>query len=115
MPVGLHAKKGEISITFTNPLDKASAEDVGSYGVQQWNYRWTQNYGPKHYSVADPNKQGQDDVEIASANLSADGKTVTLKIPTLQPVMQMKIQLNLKSADGVPIKETIHNTINRLD
>lgn len=115
MPVGLHAKKGEISITFTNPLEKASAEDVGSYGVQQWNYRWTQNYGSKHYSVADPNKQGQDDVEIASASLSADGKTVTLKIPTLQPVMQMKIQLNLKSADGAPIKETIHNTINRLE
>jgi hypothetical protein len=114
MPIALHAKKDEITLTFTNPLDKTTAQDLGSYSIQQWNYRWTQNYGSKHYSVADPNKQAQDDVEIASATLSEDAKTITLKIPTLQPVMQMKIQLNLKTADGTPIKQTIHNTINRL-
>jgi hypothetical protein len=39
---------------------------------------------------------------------------VTLKIASLQPVMQMKIQVNLKTADGQPLKHTIHNTINRL-
>ena len=114
MPVALHAKKGEITLTFTSPLDKATAQDLSSYAIQQWNYRWTHNYGSKHFSVAEPAKQGQDDVEISSATLSDDGRTITLKIPTMQPVMQMKIQLNLKSADGVPIKQTIHNTINRL-
>jgi hypothetical protein len=114
MPIGLHVKKDAIELTFTNPLDKMTAQDLSSYAVQQWNYRWTQNYGSKHYSVTDANKQGQDDVDIASAILSEDGKTVTLKIPDLKPVMQMKIQVNLKSAAGAPIKETIHNTINRI-
>lgn len=114
MPIGLHVKRDAIELTFTNPLDKTTAQDLSSYAVQQWNYRWTQNYGSKHYSVADPNKQGQDDVEISAATLSEDGKTVTLKIPDLKPVMQMKIQVNLKSADGAAIKETIHNTINRI-
>jgi hypothetical protein len=28
--------------------------------------------------------------------------------------MQVKIQLNLKAADGTPIRHTIHNTINRV-
>jgi hypothetical protein len=114
MPVGLHVKKDRIELTFTNPLDKTTAQDLSSYAVQQWNYRWTQNYGSKHYSVTDPNKQGEDDVEISAATLSEDGKTVTLKIPDLKPVMQMKIQLNLKTSDGAPIKQTIHNTINRI-
>jgi hypothetical protein len=114
MPVALHAKKDAITITFTSPLDRTSAQDTSNYGIQQWNYRWTQNYGSKHYSVAQPNKQAQDDVEISSASLSDDGKTVTLKIADLKPVMQMKIQLNLKTADGAAIKQTIHNTINRL-
>ena len=114
MPVGLHVLKDAIALTFSDPLDKATAEDVGSYAIQQWGYRWTQNYGSKEYSVAEPQKPGHDDVEIASATLSAEGRTVTLKIPSLQPVMQMKIQVNLKTADGQPLKHTIHNTISRV-
>jgi hypothetical protein len=114
MPVALHVLKDGISLTFSEALDKTTAEDIGSYAIQQWGYRWTQNYGSKEYSVADPQKVGHDDVEIAAATLSADGRTVTLKIPSLQPVMQMKIQVNLKTTNGQPLKHTIHNTINRV-
>jgi hypothetical protein len=114
MPNALHVHPDSITITFSNPLDKTAAQDTGNYSIQQWNYRWTQNYGSKHYSVTDPKKEGHDDVEITAATLSQDSKTVTLKIPSLKPVMQMKIQLDLKSADGQPIKHTIHNTINRV-
>jgi hypothetical protein len=114
MPVALHVLKDGISLTFSDSLDKATAEDVGSYAIQQWGYRWTQNYGSKEYSVADPQKAGHDDVEIEAATLSADGRTVVLKVPSIKPVMQMKIQVNLKTADGQPLKHTIHNTINRV-
>jgi hypothetical protein len=114
MPTALHAHPGAITLTFSDPLDKATAEDPGSYAIQQWNYRWTQNYGSKHYSVKDPKKEGHDDVEITAATLSDDAKTVTLQIPTLHPVMQMKIDLNLKTTDGHPLKHTLHTTINRI-
>jgi hypothetical protein len=114
MPTGLHIQKDSIKITFTDPLDKTAAQDPANYAIQQWNYRWTQTYGSKHYSVTDPKKEGHDDVEITAATLGEDAKTITLKIPALHPVMQMKIQLDLKSATGVPIKHTIHNTINRI-
>jgi len=114
MPTALHVHPDSITITFSNPLDKTAAQDTGNYSIQQWNYRWTQNYGSKHYSSTDPKKEGHDDVEITAATLSQDSKTVTLKIPSLKPVMQMKIQLDMKSADGQPIKHTIHNTINRV-
>ena len=53
-------------------------------------------------------------VEIVAATLSADGKTVFLEIEDIQPVMQMKINLNIKAADGTPVKLVIHNTINKL-
>jgi len=114
LPTALHVHPGAVTITFSDPLDKSAAQDPANYSIQQWNYRWTQNYGSKHYTVADPKKEGHDDVEITAATLSADAKTVTLTIPTLQPVMQMKIELNLKSAAGRPVKHTIHNTINRI-
>jgi hypothetical protein len=114
MPTALHIQKDSIIITFTDALDKTTAQDPANYAIQQWNYRWTQTYGSKHYSVIDPKKEGHDEVEITAATLSEDAKTITLKIPGLKPVMQMKIQLDLKSATGVAIKHTIHNTINRV-
>ena len=49
---------------------------------------------------------------MKSATLSEDGKTVTLKIDNLQPVMQMKIAYNLKAADGAKVQNAIYNTIN---
>ena len=62
--------------------------------------------------MSNPKVTGSDEVEIDSVSVSSDGKKVTLKVPTLHPVMQMKITLNLKAADGSPIRTTIHNTIN---
>lgn len=112
LPVELKAKQGELAITFSDPLDPKTANDVENFNLEQWNYRWTENYGSPQIKVSDPKKQGHDPVEVQSASLSADGKTVTLKIDNLRPVMQMKIQYNLKTADGSTAKSAIWNTLN---
>jgi len=112
LPIDLHVKPGEVSITFSDALDKASASDADNFNVEQWNYRWTENYGSAQYKVSDAKKQGHDTMEVEDATLSADGKTVTLKIAKVHPVMQMKIQYNLKAADGSAVRSAIHNTIN---
>ena len=46
--------------------------------------------------------------------MSEDGKSVFLEIPDMRPVMQMKINFNIKTADGAPLKSVIHNTIHNL-
>lgn len=112
LPVELKAKANELSITFSDPLDPKTANDADNFNIEQWNYRWTENYGSPQIKVSDPKKQGRDPVEVQSASLSADGKTVTLKIDNLRPVMQMKIQYNLKAADGSTAKSAIWNTLN---
>jgi glucose/arabinose dehydrogenase len=112
LPVGLHVEPGAIKLSFSDPLDRKYAEDAESYNLQRWNYRWTQAYGSPHFKVSNPKQQGHDDVEVESASLSPDGKTVTLKIADLHPVMQMKIAYQLKGADGSLIKNAIHHTIN---
>ena len=114
LPVALHNHNNGVSITFSQHLNEQIATDVRNYSVEQWNYRWTRNYGSAHYSVENPKRKGQDEVEILAAELSADGKTVFLEIEDIQPVMQMKINLNIKAADGSPVKLVIHNTINKL-
>ena len=54
------------------------------------------------------------EVRVAGVTLSPDRRTVMLKIPTIKPVMQMRIDLDLRDAAGKPVTLTIHNTINRV-
>ena len=50
---------------------------------------------------------------MKSAKLSADRKTVFLSIDDLKPVQQMEIKIQVKAADGTPIRCAIGNTINQ--
>ncbi|HEV8292496.1 MAG TPA: hypothetical protein VGP94_11255, partial [Tepidisphaeraceae bacterium] len=112
LPVSLQIKTNAIQMTFSDPLDHASATDKDNYSIEQWNYRWTSEYGSKDYSPSNPGKLGRDPMEIASADLAADQKMVTLRVEGLAPVMQMKIAMKLKAADGSDISTAIYNTIN---
>jgi hypothetical protein len=114
LPVAWHAYGNGLSLTFSQPLDKQIAEDAGSYGMEQWNYRYAAQYGSKDWSVADPNKEGHDPVEIRSAKLLTDGHTTFLEIPNLKPVMQLQVQYNLAAKDGTAIRGKLFATINRL-
>jgi len=114
MPLELHALKDGLKITFTGELDLASATDLSSYAIEQWNYIYTGNYGSPEVSVADPNQKRHDQVEIKSVRLAQDKRTVLLEVPGLQPVHQMKIKMNLKAADGTEISQEIYNTIHKL-
>lgn len=110
----LHVRKRGLELVITDPVDRASAADPDNWGAQQWNYLWSPAYGSPEFSVADPKKKGRDPVTITGIKVSEDGRTVTLEIPDLRPVMQMRVQAKFKSADGAPIHFELHNTINRI-
>jgi len=114
LPADLHVRKDAIAITFTCPLDPKTANDEQSFGIEQYNYRWTGKYGSEKYKVSNPRQIGSDEVEVKSARLQSDGKTIVLEVPGLRPVMQMSIQMHLTAADGTPIECQIDNTINHV-
>ena len=114
MPCDLKVGQGEITIGFTCQLDEELATDKDSYAIEQWNYIWSSDYGSPEVTVDDPTKKGHDPVAVESVSLAPDKRSITLKIPTLRPVMQMKIQMKLESTDGTPVEHTIYNTINKL-
>jgi glucose/arabinose dehydrogenase len=114
MPTDFKVVKGGIELTFSQDLDPETAQDVGSYGIEQWNYLWGEQYGSPDYSVKEPTRQGHDEVEIMSAKLMPDRKTVLLMIKDLKPVMQMQIEANVDAADGTNIHDTMWVTINRV-
>ena len=113
-PIELHALKDGVEIKFTGELETSTANDPGSYAIEQWNYAYSGNYGSPEFSVTNPAVQKHDKIEIKSARLAKDGRTVLLEIPGLQPANQMKIKMSLKAADGTAINQEIYNTIHKL-
>ena len=114
MPKGLHVHANGIRIEFTDPMDVELLEDLDSYGILQWNYLWSGNYGSPQFSVKDSKKQGYDTVDIKSAKAAADGRSVFLAIDGLGPVMQMQISLNLEDQKANEVRWDIYNTIHAL-
>lgn len=105
LPAGLHATKSEIALTFTEPLDPATVA-VPNVQIKTWSLRRTANYGSKHYD--------ERPLEIRTATLSDDRKTVRLEIPDIRPTWSMEIRFQFGGADGTSVFGTIHNTIHAL-
>ncbi|MBT5708935.1 MAG: hypothetical protein HOI66_21665 [Verrucomicrobia bacterium] len=114
IPLKLTANKDSIDLTFSDPINRQLATDPDSYNLEQWNYRWIDRYGSPHYSVSNPNEEGQDIVKINTVELSPDGKTVSIKVDKVVPVMQMKIAYNLETEGGQRMRNEIHNTIHAI-
>ncbi len=113
MPYSVKTHPHGIDITFTTPLDEASAKDIENYAVEQCNYRWTATYGSKDYKVSNPKEEGRDPVTVQYINISADKKTVSLAMD-VKPVMQLFVGMKLKAADGTLIKTEIDYTVNKV-
>ena len=113
-PVGVNVHANGIKLSFTCALDKETAADTGSYSILQWNYRWAAEYGSRQWSANDPTRQGYDALEVKSARLLPDGKSVFLEVPDLKPVMQMQIGYDLEAADGTQVRGDVYNTVHAL-
>ncbi|HYE99763.1 MAG TPA: hypothetical protein VEJ18_12675, partial [Planctomycetota bacterium] len=118
LPTTLRATKTGVVVGFTAPLDAATASDPERYAVEAWNYKWSSGYGSGEFPIraedGNTKGEGRSTWTARSATVSADGRSVTLEIPEIQPVMQMRIQMKIKAADGSPVSTEIHSTLHRL-
>ncbi len=106
VPIGLHARRDGMAITFSDPIDPASANDPSRFAVKTWSLRRSANYGSPHV--------GEKALAVASSRLEADGRTVVLTLPQIAPTMSMEIRYALKARDGSAVVGAIHNTIHAL-
>jgi azurin len=108
LPGEFHAHENGVLVTFVQPLDRAAAERPDRYFAQAWNYRYSAGYGSPEFSPRHPGQPGHDPLAIRSAHVLADGRTLFLEIPDLQPVNQL--HLHLRPDDGPPhdLFATVH-------
>lgn len=106
-PVALETAPATVTIGFSDPLDKASAEDLSAWAIRAWDLKRTANYGSKHLN--------EREWKVSKAVLSSDGKSVALTIPDLAPTWGMSIKMKLRGTNGEEVAREIHNSIFSLD
>jgi hypothetical protein len=90
--LGMRTVEGGMELTFTDPLD-AEAGTTDVYAAQRWNYLWSEKYGSDDYWVSDPKKRkSREPLEITSAKLSEDRRTVRLDFDTT-PAHQILLKI----------------------
>jgi sugar lactone lactonase YvrE/mono/diheme cytochrome c family protein len=105
VPLAIHAAKGALSISFSDPLDPSSVKPE-SFVFKVWSLKRSADYGSKHY--------GEHALDIATARLSADARTLTLAIPALAPTQCYELLTKLRAPGGAAVDRSLHGTIHRL-
>ncbi|MEX2566512.1 MAG: DUF6797 domain-containing protein, partial [Cyclobacteriaceae bacterium] len=77
LPVGIQAQQDGILLTFSEKLDESSVRDLANYSVATWDLLRSRKYGSKHYN--------EQELIVTAAELGADGKSVKLKMPDIEP------------------------------
>ncbi len=114
LPSAFSIHQNGVKITFSQPLDKELAEDIESYAVEQWNYKWTKNYGSPDFKPSNMAERGRDKIEVRSAKLLPDKRSVFLDIGSVEPVHSMGIDYNLDAADGGLVRGALYVTVKRV-
>ena len=114
VPTELSVHTDGVRLHFARKLDAKAATERGRYRVEEWNYRWSADYGSKHWSVQTPDREGQDALAVTSVALAKDGKSVFIGVKGLVPAMQMRIGYDVQAADGKPLSGAVYSTVHRL-
>jgi len=106
LPLGLHARRQGLEVTFSAPLDAASAADPTHYSTKVWSLKRSARYGSEHYN--------EHALAVKAVRVSSDARTVLLEIPALAPTACMELKYFLKGAHGEPVEGVVHHTIHHL-
>ncbi|MDB4338799.1 c-type cytochrome [Rubripirellula sp.] len=103
LPTEIKAYQNAIEITFSDPLDQSSVEEVSNYKLKTWDLLRSKNYGSPHLN--------ERTLAAENSTLLDDQRTVRITIPDLAPTRGMEIICQLKDKSGTSFQRVIHNTI----
>ncbi len=106
LPVAWRTAPGTITITFSDALDRKTAEDITRHTIKVWDLLRSEKYGSPHLN--------ERPLKITQAALAEDARTLTLHLPDLAPTRGLEWQGSLQGADGKAFTRRVHATIHRL-
>ena len=109
-PIGFQIFQNGIRVDFDHKLSKKDVESVKKVFAQQWQYIYTMGYGSPEFSIRDPEQFGHDPLNITSAHVVGDGKSLFVEIPDIVPAMTIHLRMHLTFANGDPFKTDLFAT-----
>jgi hypothetical protein len=95
----MRARPDGFELTFTQPVDPATAADVGSYAMETYTYIYHSTYGSPEVDATKPT--------ITRAEVAGDGLSVRLFVDQLQEGHVHELHFKgVRSATG---QELLHN------
>ena len=104
----MRAKSDGFELTFTEPVDAATAQNVASYSMREFTYAYREEYGGPEVDEVIP--------KINKAIVGADKKSVRLVIDPLTKGHVHELHLDgLRSASGTPLLHKVaYYTLNEI-
>ena len=104
----MRARPDGFELTFTQPLDPATAESLESYSARQFTYAYREEYGGPEVDEKFP--------KITKATVAADKKSVRLSFETLHKGDIHELHLDgVRNAAGEPLLHTVaYYTLNEI-
>jgi hypothetical protein len=94
----MHAKPDGFELTFTEPVNRDTASDPGSYTLQNFTYLYSSAYGSDEMDARD--------VSITSAEVSSDGLAVRLHCQGLRELYVHELHApGVRSQSGQPLTD----------
>ncbi len=111
----VHARRDGFELTFTQPVDPATAGKADNWDVTQFTYEYHEKYGSPEFDF-DGKPDSASSVKVASATVSADNLTLNLKIEGWRTNYVTTIRaLDVTNADGKPLRnDTVYYTLNQI-
>ena len=103
LPVKMEALTTGMKLTFSEPLDAASTQDLDNLEINTWGLKRTRRYGSKRYN--------EQTLTISKTELSPDGTSLMIYLPEIQPTWIMEIKYQLKSKKGQVFEGAIQNSV----
>ncbi|MEM1440856.1 MAG: DUF6797 domain-containing protein [Verrucomicrobiota bacterium] len=110
-PVEVRASQRGVLLRFEEPLSPDLVTELGRYSVDRWNYEQTHNYGSGNFQL--DGSPGQESVPVASAQLSADRKSLFLGIVGMKPSHSLRVTYRLPHPEATEI-ESVYLTLHSL-
>lgn len=128
LPFAMTVTQEGITLNFHHSLDEELATDPTSFTAQRWKYIRSSQYGSGQFSIDRPDKAAEknatlkeskkhrqrDPVQVTSARLSEDKKSIHLTIADHKPCQQFQLEYDLETAHGQELIGTIHSTIHQI-
>ncbi|MFT5734413.1 MAG: glucose/arabinose dehydrogenase/cytochrome c553 [Planctomycetota bacterium] len=103
-----------VELEFSAPVNLDSARGLEGFAARRWNYRWTRDYGSAHYSVEQPDREGEDEIVVLAARPDVSGRKVVVELEDMQPCDQLFLQFELQGPGGEPAAQEVYLTVHKV-